>query len=335
MNIGSFDLDRKVLVVAEIGNNHEGCFEVAERMTREAAACGADAVKLQAIVPGELVSPDQPERLATLRRFQLSTEQFIRLSEVAREAGAGFIMTPFDVRGVPALAPHVDALKVASGDNTFYPLLDAVSATGKPVIVSTGLLDVEGVARLYDFMEERMGRDTVRRLALLHCVCAYPTPDEQAQLAALRLLQDRFPCAIGYSDHTLGIESAVVAVAAGARLVEKHFTLDNHYSSYRDHQLSANPADFRSMVERIRRVEQLLGPPGKKLQAAEAPMVAAARRSIAARRDLPAGHVLAPEDLSWLRPGGGLPPGDESRLLGRRLRRSVKQGERLSADGVE
>lgn len=334
MNIGPIDLDKKVMVVAEIGNNHEGVFAVAERMVREAAACGADAVKFQAIVPEELVGPEQVERLAMLKRFQLTTEQFIRLSVLARELGLVFILTPFDLRSVDALAAHVDALKIASGDNTFYPLLEAVAETGKPIVISTGLLDLAGISALYDFMVAKMGRDVSGRLAFLHCVSAYPVPDNQAGLAALHTLRERVPCPIGYSDHTLGIEAAVQAVAAGARLIEKHFTFDKKYSNYRDHQLSADPADFRLLVDRIRRVEGMMGVPGKNLQPAERLLATGARRSIAARHDLPAGHMIAREDLSWLRPGGGLAPGEEAQLVGRRLRHPMKQGDRFTAGSV-
>jgi sialic acid synthase SpsE len=335
MKIGSFDLTQKVLVVAEIGNNHEGDFARAGEMIRQAAACGADAVKFQAIVPEELVSPDQAQRRATLQRFRLSWEQFISLATLARSQGLLFLMTPFDLEGVRVLAPHIDAIKIASGDNTFLPLLDAAAGTMRPLIISTGLLDLAGVRKLVDYVMARLGPDRSECLALLHCVCAYPVPDDQANLAAIPVLRANLPCPIGYSDHTLGIDAAVFAVAAGARIIEKHFTLDKHASDYRDHQLSADPADMRNLVAQIRRVERMCGPEGKALQAVEVAMEGPVRRSIAAGRDLPAGHVITGSDFSWLRPGGGLAPGGESRLLGRRLRVPLKRGERFSMEALD
>lgn len=335
MKIGSVDLAQRVLIVAEIGNNHEGSAEVAEEMVLAAASSGADAVKFQVIVPEELVAPEQSERLALLKRFQLPFEQFLRLADVAHAQGLAVIFTPFATDLVPRLAPYADALKVASGDNTFYPLMDAVVATGRPMIVSTGLLDAEGVEALYAWLAARMGSETSARLALLHCVCAYPAPEDQAQLGAIRWMGARYPCTIGYSDHTVGIDAAVWAVAAGARIVEKHFTLDHNYSTYRDHKLSADPEEFRQMVANIRRVERAAGELGKNIQPSEGPQVTTARRSLAARRDLPCGHVIERRDLMWVRPGDGFPPGQEDHLVGRRLRLPVSRGQRLSPEHVE
>jgi sialic acid synthase SpsE len=167
-------------------------------------------------------------------------------------------------------------------------------------------------------------------------VSAYPTPPEQANLAAIRALAQRFDCTVGYSDHTLGIEAAVLSVALGARLIEKHFTLDPRHSDFRDHQLSADPAMLRQLVDRVRAAEQMLGSGVKIPQPCEAALETAVRRSIVAGTDLPAGHRLGLTDLTWVRPGGGLPPGQEALLVGRRLRRAVHRGDRLDlADVVE
>jgi sialic acid synthase SpsE len=331
MKIGSHDTDQRVLVIAEIGNNHEGDFALAQRLVRLAAEAGADAVKFQTIVPEELVTPDQTARLARLRQFQFSLEQFATLARVAHEAGVLFLTSPFALDVVAPLTPHVDGFKIASGDNTFRPLLDAVAASGKPVIVSTGLLDLAGVQALHACLAPRL---PAARLALLHCVTAYPAPDEQAGLAAIPVLARALPCTVGYSDHTLGIDAAALAVAAGARIIEKHFTLDKQYSDFRDHQLSADPADLRALVTRIRQAERFLGTAGKSLQPCEQAMVTPVRRSICARRDLPAGHRLAMADLAWLRPGDGLAPGHEAELLGKALRQAVTAGQRLTPDQV-
>jgi N,N'-diacetyllegionaminate synthase len=174
----------------------------------------------------------------------------------------------------------------------------------------------------------------VAQLAILHCVSAYPAPKEEVNLAALRVLEG-LGCPVGYSDHTLDAEACVAAVYAGARVLEKHLTLDRAFSDFRDHQLSADPAELRELVRAVRAAERLLGRPDKTLQPSEAQMCAAIRRSAAARGDLPAGHELTAEDLIWLRPAGGVAPGDETQLLGRRLARPLVQGEQVDADAFE
>ncbi|MBM3602064.1 MAG: hypothetical protein FJX35_28050, partial [Alphaproteobacteria bacterium] len=210
-----------------------------------------------------------------------------------------------------------------------------MAGTGKPIIMSTGLADLSQI----DFAKsliERVWRDAAikQSLALLHCVTAYPVPAAHANLAAVRTLARRYDCTVGYSDHTLGTEACVLAVAAGARIIEKHFTLDNNFSDFRDHQLSADPKALKRMIEAIAEVEVLLGSGEKVLQPEETASVISIRRSIAAARDLSTGHVLGPGDIVWLRPGDGIPPGEERRVLGRRLATDVAAGTILRADHV-
>jgi N-acetylneuraminate synthase/N,N'-diacetyllegionaminate synthase len=335
MRIAGVDTSQRVLVVAEIGNNHEGSLERAREMIAAAARAGADAVKFQVITPERLVSPDQEQRLAQLRRFQLSHDQFQDLARTAAELGLIFLATPFDLEAVRFLEPLVPAYKIASGDNDHFPLLEAVAATGKPILLSTGLSDLETVARAKEFIEDLWHRRGLEgQLALLHCVSAYPTPDGEANLAAIRTLA-RLGCTVGYSDHTLGLEAAVLAVALGARVVEKHFTLDHHLSDFRDHRLAADPEEMAELVRRIRQAEQMLGGGDKKVQPCEEPSRGAARRGLVAARDLPAGTVLAREHLDWLRPRRGLAPGREHLVLGRRLRRALRRGQPITPAEVD
>lgn len=335
MRVGSASVDERVLVIAEIGNNHEGCYALAEELIGLAARAGADAVKFQTIVPERLVAPDQVDRIRQLQRFQLSPEQFAGLAQAARREGVLFLSTPFDVDSVAFLDPLVPAFKIASGDNNFFPLLEAVGRTGKPVLVSSGLAGVEGIAATRDFLRGFWSREGIVEpgLAVLHCVTSYPTPPEEANLLAIRELHSLGVTA-GYSDHTLGIEAAVLAVALGARVIEKHFTIDKHRSEFRDHQLSADPSDLARLVERVREAEVLLGDGGTGARDCEMPALTAARRSIVARRDLSQGTVLGLEDLDWLRPGGGLPPGREGEILGRPLARNVARGEMIRTEDV-
>jgi N,N'-diacetyllegionaminate synthase len=327
MNIGPYDLDQQVLVVAEIGNNHEGSYELAERMVARAAEAGAGAVKVQVIVPDRLVSVSQVERIRQLSRFQLSPAQFERLAEVAQRHSVLFLATPFDLESVRFLAPLVAAFKIASGDNNFFPLLERVARTGKPVIVSTGLQDLDEARHTKEFFDRIWRAEGMDAgLALLHCVVNYPTAPADAHLLAIRSLQT-LGVTIGYSDHTLGIEAAVLSVALGARIIEKHFTLDKQQSDFRDHQLSADPAEFAELVRRVKQAEVLLGSGRKRRQPSETDVITRVRRSIVAGRDLEAGTVLRWDDLSWVRPGDGLPPGQEGAVLNRKLVRSVHKGE--------
>lgn len=329
MRIGTIDLNERVLLVAEIGNNHEGSCALAERLIGLAAEAGADAVKFQTIVPERLVSPREEKRLAQLRRFQLSYGEFEKLARAAQRAGVLFLSTPFDVESARFLAPLVPAFKIASGDNNFLPLIEVVARTDKPILLSAGMSDLDDIRRTKRFIETIWAeRGVSPGLAILHCVVSYPTAPHDANLLAIRRLAS-LGVTVGYSDHTFGIDAAVLSVALGARVIEKHFTIDKDHSEFRDHQLSADPADLRELVRRVRQAERMLGDGDKRVLETEQGLVAAVRRSIVAKRDLPAGTVLAWEDLDWLRPGGGLSPGREGELIGRQLVRSVAKGEMI------
>lgn len=326
MRIGPHDLDERVFIIAEIGNNHEGSFDRAEEMIGRAKEAGADAVKFQTIVPERLVSVSEEARIAQLRRFQFSYAQFEDLAARARREGVTFLSTPFDLESVAALDPLVPAFKVASGDNDFFPLLEEVARTGKPILLSTGMSDLDGVGRAKRRIEaewQRTGRSGA--LALLHCVVSYPTVPADANLAALRDLAT-LGCTVGYSDHTIGIAAAVLSVALGARVIEKHFTLDKNQSDFHDHKLSADPAEFAELVRRVREAELLMGAGGKRVLPCEAAVRQRVRRGIAAARDLDAGTIIAAADLGWVRPRAGLAPGSEDELIGRRLAVAVPRG---------
>jgi sialic acid synthase SpsE len=336
MRVNSFDVDKEVLVVAEIGNNHEGSLEVAKEMVRRAADSGAHAVKFQTFRTEHFVSVRDRARFERLKSFELSFQGFEDLHDLARSLGLLFLSTPLDLESARFLARLVDAFKIASGDNHFFPLLEVVCASGKPVVVSSGLSDLDHIHACRRFIDHQWSRRGIsQELAILHCVSSYPVPPEQANLLAIKVLAETTGCTVGYSDHTLGIEACVLAVALGARIIEKHFTLDHNYSDFRDHRLSANPAEMRELVRRVREASVLLGTLEKKAQECEAPAAPLIRRSIVAARDLDPGHRLTLADLTWIRPADGLAPGDEQLLLGRRLRRSFAFGEPLRLADVE
>lgn len=329
MKIGTFDTDKEILIVAEIGNNHEGSYVLAEEIVGLAAKAGAGAVKFQTIVPDRLISPRQKERRQQLERFRLSYDEFKNLHKVARRENVLFLSTPFDIESARFLEPLVPAFKIASGDNNFFPLIDVVSRTGKPVILSSGLADIEQITATRDFIRGIWNEcDIKQELAVLHCVASYPTPPDEASLLAIRQIQE-LGVTVGYSDHTMGIEAAVLSAALGARIIEKHFTLDKNYSDFHDHQLSADPQELALLVKRVRQVVELLGDGEKRLQNSERGSIDKVRRSIVASRDLNEGTVLQWEDLTWLRPAGGLSPGHEAKLVGKALRRAIPAGEHI------
>jgi len=334
MKIGKIDTKTKVAIIAEIGNNHEGNYALAEEMIGLAAESGADVVKFQTIVPEKLISISQKDRLAQLKKYQLSYSRYRNLSKIASQNGLEFLSTPFDIESAIFLDELVPAFKISSGDNTFYPLLNTVAKTGKPIILSTGFQNLIDVRSSVEFINNIWKlRNIQSELALLHCVSIYPTSPEQANLFAVRELQNIVET-VGYSDHTLGINAAILSVAAGARIIEKHFTISKHQSEFRDHKLSADPKEMKQMVEQIRFAEKLLGSGIKEAQVDEAGTRESVRRSIVAVRNLSIGHVIKLEDLGWVRPGNGLAPGKENRIIGKKLRMDVKEGQQINLSMV-
>ncbi len=327
MRIGDREVTGAPLLVAEIGNNHEGDAGVARELVEAAAAAGADAVKTQVFRTEGIVRPRDKARFEQLERFRLPDSVHEELAALARARGLLFIATPLDLASAAFLAPLVDALKIASGDNDFLPLLDVVGAAGRPVLCSTGLSTMADVRAAKARLEA--AGTAAEAIAVLHCVTAYPIAVERANLAAIGALAAELDCVVGYSDHTIGIETAVAAAALGAQIVEKHFTLRHDFSAFRDHQLSADPAELRRLADALRAVPGMLGDAVKQVLEEERALLAPVRRSIAAVRDLPAGHVVAPEDLTWLRPRDGLEPGREDELVGRRLATDVAGGDSI------
>ncbi len=326
MKIGEIDLAQELLFVAEIGNNHEGDFGRARALVEAAAETGVQAVKFQTFKTELFIHPSEARRVAQLKGYELSFEQFGELKDLAHSLGLLFISTPLDQDSADFILEIADAVKVGSGDNLHLPLLAQLDAGHKPILVSAGMLDTEQVEAL-------LGRFS-RPVALLHCVSAYPVSPEYANLGAIEEYRRRFEIPVGYSDHTLGLQACLAAVALGARILEKHFTLDKNTSDFRDHQLSADPPEMTQLVHLAREVGQLVGPRYRVVQPPEKELEPLVRRSICARHGLEAGHVLRAEDLSWTRPSGGLPSGAEEQLVGLCLKVAVEAGRRLKIEDL-
>lgn len=249
---------KPIFVIAEIGINHGGDFSIAEELIQSAAAAGANAVKLQTYITEKRVPTDSPI-FGLLKQCELTYDEQERLFKIGRDLDVLVFSTPFDTEAVDFLESIENPVyKVASFDTINKALLRKIGRTGKPVIMSTGMTNIEELGAAW---KELGGLDdgTGCDLALLHCVSSYPTPPEAANLSVIKLLHRLHNGPVGYSDHTIGTEIPIMAVAAGAQLVEKHFTLDTAAEGP-DHALSADPETLKSMIQGIRRMESILGP---------------------------------------------------------------------------
>jgi len=268
MKINNFDTSKKIFIIAEIGNNHEGNYNNAKDMISAAADTGANAVKFQTIVPELFINKENILRFNKLKSFQLTYSQFEKLSIFASKKNILFCSTPFDIISAKFLNNIQSFFKISSGDNEFYPLIESICKFKKPVILSTGLVNLYKIKKIVKFIKKNI--DYRSKLALLHCVSTYPTPIEEANLRSINVLKENFKeLTIGYSDHTLGINAAILSAACGAKIIEKHFTIDKNFSNFRDHKISADPKDMTKMVKKIRNIEKILGNSVKDIQKSE------------------------------------------------------------------
>jgi sialic acid synthase len=329
--------DSDCYVIAEIGHNHQGSLEKCRDLFRAAKECGADAVKLQKRdnrslytramydKPYENENSFGPTYGAHREALELGRDAYVELQRYAAELGVTFFATAFDVPSADFLAElDVPAYKIASGDLNNLPLLRYVARIGRPVIVSTGGATLDDVRRAADAIGE-----INPRLGILQCTATYPTEPEQMNLRVISSLREQFPEAcIGLSDHYNGIAMAVAAYVLGARIIEKHFTL-NHTWRGTDHALSLEPVGMRKMVRDLRRARAALGDGVKRVVPAEESAMTKMGKTLVAARDLPAGHLLTAADVAVKSPGGGLPPYELDRLLGRRLSQALRADDMI------
>ena len=316
--------EKQPFIIAEVGNNHEGDFGLAQELVHAAATAGADAVKFQTIDPLKIVSSDQVERIAQLGRFRFSFGEFAELSNLADNLGILFFSTPFDLQAVDKLDPIQRIFKVSSGDNTYTDLVSKVAQKGKQTLISTGGMSQSDIKKLDKLFSSHAVPGA--ELILLHCISLYPTAAEDAELWRIKWLIDNFPDSIiGYSDHTLGLEACKIAVALGARVLEKHFTLDKKQSDFRDHQLSADPEEMEQLVRDCRNVKTFIG----EETASKRPdsYMIGMRRAAVAARDIPQGNLLSAEDVSWLRSIDQHAIFDATQVLGKVILKDLTVGQ--------
>ncbi len=330
----------KTLIIAEAGVNHNGDPEMARRLIEEAKRAGADYVKFQTFKADRLVDASAAKaeyqkqntsfaesQLDMLRRLELSCDTFSELASYCRELGIGFLSTPFDTESIHFLhALGVDYMKIPSGEITNLPYLREIARTGIPVIMSTGMCNLgDAEAALDVLLSEGMPREEI---TILHCNTEYPTPYEDVNLRAMLTLKAAFGTKVGYSDHTKGFEVPLAAVALGAEVIEKHFTLDRSLPGP-DHKASLEPDELKAMVRSIRNIERALGTTVKRVSPSERGNIKVARKSIVASRDITEGDILDESNLAARRPGDGLSPMRWDEILGRRAVRNFKSGEKI------
>jgi sialic acid synthase len=330
-------------VIAEIGHNHQGSLEQAKRMFTAAAECGVNAVKLQKRDNRSLFTRDYFNRPydneasfgATYgehrEALEFGREEYLELQEHARSLGVAFFATAFDFKSADFLAElNVPAFKIASGDLLNTPLLRYVGEIGKPVIFSTGGGTLDDVRRAYEALAE-----VSDQIVVLQCTAGYPAEWDELDLRVVQTFREVFPQAIaGFSSHDNGIAMPVAAYVLGARVVEKHFTL-NRALKGTDHAFSLEPQGLRKLVRDLRRTRLALGDGTKTMHPSEAAPVLKMSKKIVAARDLPSGHVLTRDDLALKSPGDGLPGYEVDRLVGRVLRHPVGEETALTFELLE
>jgi N-acetylneuraminate synthase/N,N'-diacetyllegionaminate synthase len=323
---------RPVFIIAEIGTNHDGKPGLARRMIDAAAAAGADCVKFQTFRAEEFMADRKlsysykvrgrtvrENMFAMFERLTLPAGSYPELFRHARKRGLVPLTSVADTESLAVVRRcGISSLKLASEDLINLPLVEAAARTRLPLLLSTGMADASEVQDALSVL----ARARASRAVFLHCVSTYPTPDEEANLRRMAGLSALVRGPVGYSDHTQGPEACLAAVALGACVIEKHFTLDRGMAGP-DHALSAEPDEFKSMVEGIRRIERQLGSARVAPSKSELRGRLVFRRSIVAARDLPAGHRVRREDLALKRPGKGLKARDLPRVVGRRLLRAI------------
>lgn len=307
----------KVFIIAEAGINHNGNIEIAKKMIDAASEAGVDAIKFQTFQTEKLVcknaekatyqkenTNDSESQFDMLKSCELSKQDHIELIKHCREKNIRFLSTPFDIDSVHLLVElEIPIIKIPSGEITNLPYLRTIAKTGKDIIISTGMSQLEEVRKAIKVLQENGSGN----ITILHCNTQYPTPMEDVNLRAMVTMKNELDMAVGYSDHTIGIEVSIAAVALGAMVIEKHFTLDRRMKGP-DQQVSIEPQELKQMVDSIRNIERALGNKEKVVSPSEAENKTVARKSIVAAKTIRKGELFTEDNLTVKRPGTGISP---------------------------
>jgi len=330
------DSGMRTLIIAEAGVNHNGDIELAKRMVLEAKKCGADIIKFQTAKAELLVSKNSEKaeyqkkttginetQYEMIKRLVLPFQDFVELKNYCDEIGITFLSTPFDLESIDFLDRlEMPFWKIPSGEITNLPYLIRVAKTRKPIVMSTGMCTIGEIEVAINVLRENGGKD----ITLLHCTTEYPAPFVDVNLKAINVLKEKFDVPVGYSDHTTGIEVSIAAVAMGATIIEKHFTLDRTMEGP-DHKASLEPSELKDMVSSIRNVELAIGTSEKKPADSEIKNKAIARKSIIARCDIKKGDIFTEDNLIVKRPGNGISPMKWYDVIGKVAKRDFIEDE--------
>lgn len=328
-------------IIAEIGANHNGDLELAKTMIRSAAECGCDAVKFQSWTPSSLIAKEEYDRnqkyddspkkhfgslKEMVERYYLREEQHLELKVFCDEVGIAFCSSPFSAQEADLLCEiGVPFIKVASMDVNNLEFLKHVASKKKTIILSTGMASISEIDRAIKTIEQAGNKEIV----LLHCISIYPPANADINLRNISMLEQTFSYPAGFSDHSFGVTIPLASVAMGARVIEKHFTTDKLLPGW-DHDISADPAEMRAIVEESRKVVDALGSFARVVSEAEQQKKAKFRRSVVVNRELAAGHTISIEDLSFKRPGTGIQPDEVCYVVGRKINRNIGADELLT-----
>jgi N,N'-diacetyllegionaminate synthase len=336
-------MEKKVIVIAEAGVNHNGDIDLAKRLIEEAAHAGADFVKFQTFKAEKIASKTAGKadyqksttgqagsQLDMLKKLELTNEQHLVLIEHCKKMSVEFLSTPFDLESIDLLKQLGITLgKIPSGEVTNRPYLVKMAETFDELVMSTGMCDLNEIG---EAIEVITGTGfPMEKLTVLHCNTEYPTPFGDVNLHAMQTIAKTFGVRVGYSDHTEGIEVPVAAVALQASLIEKHFTLDRNMEGP-DHKASLEPTELKQMITSIRNIELALGDGIKKPSSSEIKNRTVARKSIVATKDLEAGHIILESDITAKRPGTGISPMNIPSIIGKELKHAVAEDELLSEE---
>jgi N,N'-diacetyllegionaminate synthase len=335
-------MKNRCLVIAEAGVNHNGDVELAKRLIRVAAESGADYVKFQTFQASKLVTKtaskakyqetenSSQSQYELLKSLELSKEAHESLIEHSKQVGIKFLSTGFDVDAIEMLVElGIDLIKIPSGEITNYSYLQHIGGLGKPVILSTGMSNLKEIEEALKLLETSgLNRNNI---TVLHCTTNYPAMMSEVNLRAMLSIKEEFNCAIGYSDHTLGSEVALGAIALGASIIEKHFTLDKNLPGP-DHKASLNPEELKDFVTRIRNLEIAMGSHIKGPSASEKENMKVARRSIVACQAIARGETFTKLNLTAKRPGTGISPMEMPSIIGKQATRAYKPDELIELE---
>jgi N,N'-diacetyllegionaminate synthase len=337
----------KVLIIAEAGVNHNGSYENAKKLILAGAEAGVDYVKFQTFKASKLVSKDAEKadyqkrntnddsisQFEMLKKLEMPEKWHYDLIKYAESLNVKFLSTGFDEESIDFLESiNIDLFKIPSGEITNKPFLEHISKKKKPIIISTGMANLEEVRAAIEVLQNNGIQKTI--ITILHCNTEYPTPMLDVNLKAMLTLKEEFEVNIGYSDHTLGIEVPIAAVALGAKVIEKHFTLDKNMEGP-DHKASLDPMELKQMVKSIRNIERAISGSGiKEPSDSELKNILIARKSIHINKSLEKGQIITKEDLIMMRPGDGISPMKIQLVIGKTSVRLLNKFHKLSLEDI-